>query len=200
VFNDAQFALGSLLLVSVLVLVQLRSPFLALYAMYELLIAFPAVYGVYMYACQLESVNLLTGVALFLVIGIGVDDLFVFYYCYLRAHARHPHAPALCLAETYRTATLATFGTCCHLSHVNVSLIPRSHLAHDIRCVFGKHFLVYSCTAHVRHLHVAHRAHELAAVSHAVSCGTDHVGPSHPRQRASPADVCHSSVQASTAK
>lgn len=69
VFGDAQYALGSLFLVAVLVFVQLRSPFLAMYAMYELLIAFPAVYGVYMYACQLETVNLLTGVALFLVIG-----------------------------------------------------------------------------------------------------------------------------------
>lgn len=89
VFGDAQYALGSLVLVAVLVLVQLRSPFLALYAMYELLIAFPAVYGVYMYACQLETVNLLTGVALFLVIGIGVDDVFVFYFSYLRARARY---------------------------------------------------------------------------------------------------------------
>jgi len=61
VFGDALYALGSLFLVAVLVFVQLRSPFLAMYAMYELLIAFPAVYGLYLYACQVETVNVLTG-------------------------------------------------------------------------------------------------------------------------------------------
>ncbi len=63
IFGDALYALGSLFLVAVLVFVQLRSPFLAMYAMYELLIAFPAVYGLYLYAFQVETVNVLTGTA-----------------------------------------------------------------------------------------------------------------------------------------
>lgn len=150
VFGDAQYALGSLVLVAVLVLIQLRSPFLAMYAMYELLIAFPAVYGVYMYACQLETVNLLTGVALFLVIGIGVDDVFVFYFSYMRARDRYPDAPAHQLADTYRHAMLATFGKSCGIHFDMCHSRTRSHIAHYCRGVLGQFILANTCSAHVR--------------------------------------------------
>ena len=76
--HDAMFALGSVLFVGVLVLTHTMSGLLTLVAAIGILSSFPMAFACYWW-CGFRTMKLLNFVSLFLIMGIGADDVFVFF-------------------------------------------------------------------------------------------------------------------------
>ena len=55
------------------------SVFISLAGILEIIISFPAAYAFYAFVLKLETISVLQFLAVFIILGIGVDDVFVFY-------------------------------------------------------------------------------------------------------------------------
>ena len=64
--------------VMVVVLLHVRSIFLTAVGMLQIILSFPAAYAVYTHVLGLKSFPFLNFIGLYVLIGIGVDDIFVF--------------------------------------------------------------------------------------------------------------------------
>ena len=76
--HDSMYALGSVLFVGVLVLSHTMSLTLTICAAVGILLSFPMAFACYWW-CGFRTMKLLNFVSLFLIMGIGADDVFVFY-------------------------------------------------------------------------------------------------------------------------
>ena len=85
--HDAWFALGSFAFVATFVLIHLGSFLLAGFAIYGILISFPAAYYFFYVVMGFRKMMILNFVSLFLIMGIGADDVFVMYDAYNQAAA-----------------------------------------------------------------------------------------------------------------
>lgn len=110
IYSDSSFALLSLIVVGVIMLWRFHSPLLATAGLVSIVLSFPMVYFIYRVILDIEFVGVLNAMSLFLILGIGVDDLFVIFSMY--AHSRDIFSDMeQRLAFTYRRATKATFIT-----------------------------------------------------------------------------------------
>jgi len=78
VIRVALFALGSVFLVFIVAAIHTGSFFLALITMLQILLSFPLPFFVYRYIFQIKHFGVLNVTTLFLLLGIGADDVFVF--------------------------------------------------------------------------------------------------------------------------
>ena len=85
--HDAAFSLFSFAFVFVFVWLHLESMFLAMMAMISIVLAFPMAYCIFYVVVGVEKMMLLNFVSLFLIMGIGADDVFVMYDTYQQATA-----------------------------------------------------------------------------------------------------------------
>ena len=85
--HDAMYALGSFTFVGVFVVLHLRSLLLASFAIYGILISFPAAYYFFFVTMAYRKMMILNFVSLFLIMGIGADDVFVMFDAYNQAAA-----------------------------------------------------------------------------------------------------------------
>jgi hypothetical protein len=85
--HDSMFALGSFCFVALFMLFHLRSLLLTIFAIYGILISFPAAYYFFYVVMGYRKMMLLNFVALFLIMGIGADDVFVMFDAYNQAAA-----------------------------------------------------------------------------------------------------------------
>jgi hypothetical protein len=79
--------LGSFAFVATFVLIHLGSFLLAGFAIYGILISFPAAYYFFYVVMGFRKMMILNFVSLFLIMGIGADDVFVMYDAYNQAAA-----------------------------------------------------------------------------------------------------------------
>jgi PERQ amino acid-rich with GYF domain-containing protein len=109
IYRDAFLAIGSLLLILVLMRFHMGSFFLATAGLLQIIISFPATYFIYRVILQVEYVGLLNAISLFLITGVGVDDVFVFYDVFCQVDSELSLERRLSL--TYKKASKATFVT-----------------------------------------------------------------------------------------
>ena len=77
--HDVIVMAGGLFLVGVFMTIHFHSLFLAFVVAFQIILSFSVTYYVYRVLCQVEQVPLLMLLGIFVIIGIGVDDAFVFY-------------------------------------------------------------------------------------------------------------------------
>ena len=77
------------------------SVFLTIAGMFEIAISFPAAYFVYRVIMGLRYVSILQFLSVFVILGIGVDDIFVFYDTYAQATAATGRDTDLVLRLSY---------------------------------------------------------------------------------------------------
>ena len=77
------------------------SVFLTLAGMFEIAISFPAAYFLYRVVMGLRYVSILQFLSVFVILGIGVDDVFVFYDTYAQATAATGRDTDLVLRLSY---------------------------------------------------------------------------------------------------
>ena len=77
--HDAKLIVVGLILVVLYTYVHTGSLFITFCAMFEIIVSFPAAYAFYAYVLNLEKISILQFLAVFIILGIGVDDVFVFY-------------------------------------------------------------------------------------------------------------------------
>jgi Patched family/MMPL family len=110
VIGDAALAIVSLALVLVFLCVHMRSLPLAVGALAQILLSFPIAYFVCRVLLDMDYVGVLSVAGLFIILGIGVDDVLVFYNTYEQQRREHSDV-AECLMATYAHAARATFLT-----------------------------------------------------------------------------------------
>ena len=116
--NDAMLSLISLTLVGTIMAIHTRSMFLTVAGLAQIILAFPMAYVIYAGGFGIRYVGLLNVSSFFVILGVGVDDLFVFYDT-LRAERRalgwHASGTVEGFAEalfgTYMCAGKAMFAT-----------------------------------------------------------------------------------------
>ena len=77
--HDAKLIAVGLALVVVYTYVHTGSVFITFCGILEILVSFPAAYAFYAYVLKLKTISVLQFLAIFIILGIGVDDVFVFY-------------------------------------------------------------------------------------------------------------------------
>jgi hypothetical protein len=77
--HDVIVMAAGLFLVGVFMTLHFHSLFLAFVVAFQIILSFSVTYYVYRVLCQVEQVPLLMLLGIFVIIGIGVDDAFVFY-------------------------------------------------------------------------------------------------------------------------
>lgn len=85
------------------------SLFLTLFGMLSILLSLPSAYFAFRVIFAIPNVTILSGASLFIIIGIGVDDVFVFINTFV--HAKNSRNIKSRLMHTIRTAGGATFFT-----------------------------------------------------------------------------------------
>jgi predicted RND superfamily exporter protein len=109
VWGDATLAIASLSVVFILMYVSMGSFFPSFMGMLMICFSFPTVYFIFRVILAVDHVGILNVLALFVIIGVGVDDLFVFFNTF--QHYENINDVELRLAETIRHAAKATFIT-----------------------------------------------------------------------------------------
>ena len=78
-YSDAALAIVATLLIVLFTWWILESLFLAVVGVFEIVLAFPIVYFVTRVIMSIAYVGFLTPMTLFIIIGIGVDDIYIFH-------------------------------------------------------------------------------------------------------------------------
>lgn len=107
--HDALLAVGSVILIFLLTWFYIESLFVAFVGVLQVLMSFPIAFFCYRFILGFEHVGVLNAIALFLIIGIGVDDVFVFYGVFRQCRVIVDE-PARA-AKTFRLAAKTTFIT-----------------------------------------------------------------------------------------
>ncbi|KAK0061144.1 patched domain-containing protein 2 [Biomphalaria pfeifferi] len=108
-WNDVRLAVFSLVAIFVLMLVLSLSPFLTVVGMIIIGLSFPISLFFYRVVFGINALGILNGAAAFVIIGIGVDDVFVFINIYRQASQLQ--GPVQRIKYTVRVAGVATFFT-----------------------------------------------------------------------------------------
>lgn len=123
---------GGLVLVGLFMTMHFGSLFLAVVVAFQIILSFSVTYFVYRVVLQVEQVPLLMLLGIFVIIGIGVDDAFVFYD-HLQSEPGHelysnPHDYAVALTRTFQKTGSAMFVTtttsACSFASNLASMIP----------------------------------------------------------------------------
>jgi hypothetical protein len=85
--HDASYSAGSFIFVGAIVLLHLESIFLATMAMTSIILSFPMAYYAFYVVIGVKKMMLLNFVSLFLIMGIGADDVFVMFDTFQQARA-----------------------------------------------------------------------------------------------------------------
>ena len=78
-FHDAAVSIGSFLFVALFVYLHIGSVWLTIAAISGILLSFPMAYWLFFVVAGIEKMMILNFVSLFLIMGIGADDVFVFF-------------------------------------------------------------------------------------------------------------------------
>ncbi|GFS18482.1 patched domain-containing 2 [Elysia marginata] len=108
-WGDVHLAMVSLIAIFVLMLVLSLSLYLTVLGVVVISLSFPMSLFFYRVVFGINALGILNGAAAFVIIGIGVDDVFVFVNIYRQAS--HMKDPAARIMYTLRTAGVATFFT-----------------------------------------------------------------------------------------
>lgn len=108
-FSDLRLALISLILIFLLLLILLFSLILTIMAIITILASVALAYFVYHVVFGVQYIGILNGVSLFVIIGIGVDDIFVFVNTFRQAQDNEDVKSRI--AHTIYVAGKATFFT-----------------------------------------------------------------------------------------
>ena len=87
--SDLAWTIGSIGAVWLYVAVNTQSFFIAFVGMFEILISFPIALVIYRLIFRIEYVGNITGLSIFILLGIGADDIFVYFDAY-RQSAHEP--------------------------------------------------------------------------------------------------------------
>ncbi|KAK3589530.1 hypothetical protein CHS0354_041654 [Potamilus streckersoni] len=108
-WSDMRLAIYGLVCIFLLMLVLSMSPWLTIMGMLSILLSFPIAIFFYRIVFNIIGLGILNGVAAFLIIGIGVDDVFVFINIFRQMS--NITDPRQRLWHTVKTAGKATFFT-----------------------------------------------------------------------------------------
>ena len=109
-WSDIHLAKYTLIVIIIFVFILTSfSLFLTLFGMLSILLSLPCAYFVFRVIFDIPNVTILSGASLFIIIGIGVDDVFVFINTFV--HARNARDINSRLLHTISTAGGATFFT-----------------------------------------------------------------------------------------
>ena len=89
--GDLLFSLGSILIVLCFITVHTGSFFLGGFGMLQILMSMPASLFIYRTVCGVDFITQLHVLSVYLVLGIGADDLFVFYDAWLQVSPCSKH-------------------------------------------------------------------------------------------------------------
>ena len=79
ILHDAKLIFVGLSLVVLYTYVHTGSLFITIAGIFEIILSFPVAYAFYAYVLRLKSISVMQFLAIFIILGIGVDDVFVFY-------------------------------------------------------------------------------------------------------------------------
>ena len=107
--NDAVFAGGSLVYVGFFLGVHTGSVFMAITGMTQILVSFPTTYFFYRVVLGIVHFGTLQVLAIFVILGIGADDVFVFFDAYRQSKAVLPPGTSreVRMQWAYRKASVA---------------------------------------------------------------------------------------------
>lgn len=88
--HDAQYATGSILSVFVLMLLQTRSFAISILGFVHIVLSLPFGYFFYRVVLGQDVFGFLNGITLFIIMGIGADDVFVFFDAWRQSVVEHP--------------------------------------------------------------------------------------------------------------
>ena len=77
--KEVWFSVASAIFVSIYLGVHMRSPLVAIFGMFQIIIAFPIAYFLYRLVFQVSFFSNMNLLAIYIILGVGADDLFVFY-------------------------------------------------------------------------------------------------------------------------
>lgn len=80
--NDILLVVASIVFIGVYLYFQFKSLFLVAIGLCEVLIAYPISMFIYQYVFQYRHIGVLHILALYIILGVGVDNLFVYYDCW----------------------------------------------------------------------------------------------------------------------
>lgn len=111
VFRDLSLALGSMLFIILFMLIQTQSFWITLWAVFSILNSFMITNLIYVGPIRFTYLGIFHVLAIFIILGIGADNVFVFYDTW-RESAHHKYMSlAHRLSHCYRKATMAMFYT-----------------------------------------------------------------------------------------
>ena len=109
-WDDVKLAKYTLIVIIIFVFLLTHfSLFLTLFGILSILASLPCAYFIFRVIFGVPSVTILSGTSLFIIIGIGVDDVFVFINTFI--HAKYAKDIKSRLKHTVSTAGGATFFT-----------------------------------------------------------------------------------------
>jgi hypothetical protein len=114
VSGDLLFSLGSIMIVMVMLVLHTGSFFLGGWGMLQILMSMPTSLFIYRTVCGIDFVTQLHVLGVYLVLGIGADDLFVFFDAWLQSGYAPPEISRCVLTRmdyAYRRAAGAMFTT-----------------------------------------------------------------------------------------
>eukprot|EP01125_Pyxidicula_operculata_P022221 TRINITY_DN896_c0_g1_i4.p1 TRINITY_DN896_c0_g1~~TRINITY_DN896_c0_g1_i4.p1 ORF type:complete len:1558 (-),score=465.23 TRINITY_DN896_c0_g1_i4:2150-6823(-) len=109
VFKDTTFAFASMVIILFLMWFHMESFGLALLSLYEIVSSFGIAIFIYRLVFGISQVGAMNAIGIFLILGIGVDDIFIFYNTFCQSS--HIQDPVRRLAVTYKNSAKATFIT-----------------------------------------------------------------------------------------
>ncbi|KAL3861177.1 hypothetical protein ACJMK2_007242 [Sinanodonta woodiana] len=128
-WSDMRLALYGLVCIFLLMLILSMSPWLTMMGMLSILLSFPIAIFFYRIVFNIIGLGILNGVAAFLIIGIGVDDVFVFINIFRQmSNITDPHRRLWMTVKTAGKATFFTSFTTAAAFTANIaSMIPAVH-------------------------------------------------------------------------
>lgn len=106
--KSIMFIIGSVLFVMLFLVVMLDSIFLGVSGMLSIVLCHLPAFIVYAYIFQQEYIGFLNMIALFIILGIGVDDIFVFTESWEHAGAEPTHGARLQATMSHAVKAMAT--------------------------------------------------------------------------------------------
>ncbi|KAJ8319852.1 hypothetical protein KUTeg_001439 [Tegillarca granosa] len=141
-WNDLRLAIISAASIAVFMMILTSSLWLTLWGIVSICLSFPLAFFFYRVVCGIRALGILNGVAAFVIIGIGVDDVFVFVNIYRQS------SPDLTTCKRIKH-TLVTAGKATFFTSFTTSAAFAANIASSIPAVhqFGlfMSLIVASC-------------------------------------------------------
>lgn len=166
---DAKLCVGSIIIIFVLLVLHTRSLFLSMVAITQVAMSFLSAYVIYRYVFRISYFSVLHVFAIYLLLGIGADDVFVFTDTWEQAEVHQPNAPLYNrMAWTYTRAIRAMGITSLTTaaSFIVMMIMPIMPLAASglwaallITVQFTLVCTVYPCALTIWQRHLRHQSH-----------------------------------------